>query len=41
MEASSMVMMIIGMVVIWGGLIASVAYAVKTGRAARKADPDA
>jgi hypothetical protein len=37
METSAIVTMIIGMVIIWGGLAASVAWAVKTHRAA---DPD-
>ncbi|HVM20135.1 MAG TPA: methionine/alanine import family NSS transporter small subunit [Egibacteraceae bacterium] len=40
MEGSSVVMMVIGMVVIWGGLVASVGYAIRTGRQARKADTD-
>ncbi|NLM22073.1 MAG: methionine/alanine import family NSS transporter small subunit [Peptococcaceae bacterium] len=29
MEISSVVMMIIGMIIIWGGLVASITYAVR------------
>ncbi|WNF22405.1 methionine/alanine import family NSS transporter small subunit [Mesobacillus jeotgali] len=32
MDASALVMMVVGMVVIWGGLAASVLYAVKKAR---------
>ncbi|WP_079507103.1 methionine/alanine import family NSS transporter small subunit [Mesobacillus jeotgali] len=35
MSASAIAMMLIGMVIIWGGLIASVAVAVKKGREAK------
>jgi hypothetical protein len=35
METSSLLMMIVGMVIIWGGLGASIAHAVKKARASR------
>lgn len=34
MEGSAVIMMVIGMVVIWGGLAASIIYAVKKAREA-------
>jgi hypothetical protein len=36
MDGAAVTTMVIGMVIIWGGLAASVAYAVKTGRAQRR-----
>ncbi len=33
MEASSVVMMVVGIVIIWGGLAASIIHAVKKSRA--------
>ncbi|WP_139368101.1 methionine/alanine import family NSS transporter small subunit [Priestia abyssalis] len=35
METSSLMMMIVGMVIIWGGLGASIAHAVKKARESR------
>ncbi|MBM7704592.1 methionine/alanine import family NSS transporter small subunit [Metabacillus iocasae] len=35
MEASALVMMVVGMVVIWGGLAASIVHAVKKARASK------
>ena len=35
MSTGAVVMMIVAMVILWGGLLASVAYAVKAPRAAR------
>ncbi|MGR9542186.1 methionine/alanine import family NSS transporter small subunit [Priestia megaterium] len=32
MDGSSMTMMVVGMVIIWGGLAASIAYAVKKAK---------
>jgi len=32
MSTSSIVMMVVGMVIIWGGLVASVTYAVKKSK---------
>ncbi len=32
MDTDSVVLMIIGMVIIWGGLAASIGYAIKVGR---------
>ncbi|QFT90465.1 hypothetical protein FIU87_17625 [Bacillus sp. THAF10] len=34
MEASSIVMMVVGMVIIWGGLVGSILWAVKKSREA-------
>jgi hypothetical protein len=39
MDPSAVVTMVVAMLVIWGGLLASVAYAVKVTRAARVRDP--
>jgi hypothetical protein len=39
MDTSAIVTMILAMVIIWGGLGASIAYAVKVSRAARVRDP--
>lgn len=36
MEADAIVLMLVGMVVIWGGFAASVLHAVRTSRAARR-----
>ncbi|WP_461201678.1 methionine/alanine import family NSS transporter small subunit [Anoxybacillus sp. TBDG-1] len=32
METSALIMMLVGMVIIWGGFVASVAHAVKKSR---------
>ncbi|ETP68220.1 methionine/alanine import family NSS transporter small subunit [Planococcus glaciei] len=37
MSTSAIVVMIIGMLIIWGGLGASIAYAVSKSRAAKRA----
>lgn len=39
MTTSALLMMIVAMVIIWGGLLASIGYAVKASRAARVRDP--
>ena len=36
MSTSAIVVMIIGMVIIWGGLVASIAYAVNKSRIAKR-----
>ncbi|WP_110113774.1 methionine/alanine import family NSS transporter small subunit [Bacillus sp. CGMCC 1.16541] len=35
MEASALVMMVVGMVIIWGGLAASITHAVKKAKASK------
>ncbi|MDN7228724.1 methionine/alanine import family NSS transporter small subunit [Planococcus liqunii] len=37
MSTSAIVVMIIGMVIIWGGLVASIMHAVSKSRAAKRA----
>jgi hypothetical protein len=32
MEPGAIVLMVVGMVIIWGGLVASIVYAIRVGR---------
>jgi uncharacterized integral membrane protein len=38
MDAGAIVLMVIGMAIIWGGLIASIAYAIRIGRHRKQGD---
>jgi hypothetical protein len=38
MDAGAIVLMLVGMAIIWGGLIASIAYAIRIGRHKREGD---
>jgi hypothetical protein len=38
MDAGAIVLMLVGMAIIWGGLIASTAYAIRIGRHKREGD---
>jgi hypothetical protein len=38
MDASAIVLMLVGMAIIWGGLIASIAYAIRIGRHRKQKD---